>query len=58
MPKEKPTYEKLERFYRAVAKLTVNHDTLVAGEDDYAVVYPNKLGKELEKVDPDWYKNT
>jgi hypothetical protein len=50
--------QKLEAFYRAVADLTVNHDTLVSGDEEYAVVYPNKLGKALEKVDPEWYNNT
>jgi hypothetical protein len=43
----------LEAFYRTVAQMTFNHDVL----EDYAVVYPSKLGEELEKVDPEWYKN-
>jgi hypothetical protein len=45
--------QKLEAFYRAVAELTVNHDVI----GDSAVVFPSKLGKELEKVDPEWYNN-
>ena len=48
----KPAYEKLVAFYEAVARLTLNHD--VCG--DHAVVFPSKLGPELEKVDPEWWK--
>ena len=54
--------KKLEAFFKAVADLTVNHDTLDSSQDgmeeDYAVVFPNKLGAELEKVDPEWYNHT
>lgn len=42
--------QKLEEFFREVAELTLNHDVL----GDSAVVYPNKLGKALEKVDSEW----
>ena len=53
--------QKLEAFYKAIVDLTIHHDTLVSSdagmEEDYAVVFPNKLGKELEKVDPKWYEN-
>jgi hypothetical protein len=46
---------KLEAFFREIADLTLNHD--VEGVDgDTAVVYPSKLGKALEKVDPEWWK--
>lgn len=45
--------KKLEAFYKAIAQLTFDHDVI----GDHAVVFPNKLGKELEKVDPEWYKN-
>lgn len=59
--KTRQRLEKLESFFKEVASLTVNHDTLTSSddgvEDEYAVVYPNKLGAALEKVDPDWYKN-
>ena len=52
---------KLEAFYKAIIQLTVNHDTLESTDsgmsEDYAVVFPNKLSKELEKIDPEWYKN-
>jgi hypothetical protein len=44
---------KLEAFFKAVAKLTLNHDTL----GDHAVVFPSKLGEELAKVDPEWWMN-
>ncbi len=60
----KPTYEQLEAFYKEVASMTVNHDVLRVGGTDFdpdehpAVVYPSKLGKALEKVDPEWYRNT
>lgn len=57
---EKPTYEQLENFYKAVASLTLNHDTLTSDDgginEDYAVVFPTKLGFELEKVYADWWK--
>lgn len=45
------SYRKLYRFYRTVAEMTVNHDVL----GDSAVVYPSKLGPELEKINPRWY---
>jgi hypothetical protein len=44
---------KLEAFFKAVALLTSNHDVI---GDSYATVSPAKLGIELEKVDPEWYK--
>ena len=44
---------KLEAFFKAVAMLTSNHDVI---GNTYASVSPAKLGEELEKVDPDWYK--
>jgi hypothetical protein len=43
--------EKLERFFKEVADLTVNHE-VIAGE---AVVYPSILGEALRRVDSDWY---
>lgn len=46
--------EKLERFFEEVAHLTVNHDEL----SYRAVVYPSKLGKALERVDPEWFNAT
>jgi len=49
--------EKLEKFYRAVADLTLNHDTIhILPDGDYAVVYPSKLGPLLEAVDKEWWK--
>lgn len=42
----------LENFFREVALLTLNHETI----DDNAVVFPSELGKALEKVDPVWWK--
>jgi hypothetical protein len=44
---------KLRAFYKEVALMTLDHD-----EDNIngqATVSPAKLGKALEKVDPQWY---
>jgi hypothetical protein len=63
MSKYEPTYEQLEAFYHAVVNLTLNHDVItIPGtgfdtDEESAVVYPLKLGAELEKVDPKWYEN-
>ena len=47
----------LRNFYKAVARLTANHDVIeVSEEEDYAVVFPSDLGEELEKVDKEWWK--
>ena len=46
-------FEKLKKMYAEVCELTLHHDVL----NDHAVVYPNKLGPVLEKVDEEWYKN-
>jgi hypothetical protein len=43
---------KLEAFFKAIARLTGHHDVI----HDYAAVTADKLGKELEKVDPEWWK--
>jgi len=60
--KEEARIAKLEAFYKAVIDLTLNHDTLNSpiwgGEEEHAVVFPSKLGAALEKVDPEWYRNT
>lgn len=49
--------ERLRAFYKAVARMTMDHDTLeVSDEEDYAVVFPKDLGVELEKVDKEWWK--
>lgn len=45
-------FQKLKDFYKEVSDLTLNHDVL----NDNAVVYPNKLGNILEKVNKEWYK--
>lgn len=49
--------EKLREFYRAVARLTLDHDHIETADDGYAVVFPSKLGPELEKIDKEWWKN-
>ena len=49
--------EKLRAFYKAVAKLTSDHDHLEFGDEGWAVVFPSKLGPELEKIDKEWWKN-
>jgi hypothetical protein len=50
--------EKLRAFYKAVAHLTSNHDHIEISDDEgYAVVFPSKLGPELEKIDKEWWKN-
>ena len=41
----------LENFFREVAQLTLNHETI----GDHAVVFPSELGKALVKVDPEWW---
>lgn len=46
--------EKLERFFKEVANLTLNHK-VIAGA---AVVYPSALGESLSRVDPDWHHNS
>lgn len=46
--------EKLERFFKEVASLAINHEVL----EDTAVVYPFDLGEALSRVDPEWAKNT
>jgi hypothetical protein len=45
-------FQKLKEFYQEVCDLTINHDVL----NDHGVVYPNKLGNILEKVNKEWYK--
>ena len=51
--------QKLREFYKDVVSLTVNHDTLDSDPFGHsiAVVYPNKLGVALEKVNPKWYQS-
>jgi hypothetical protein len=46
--------EKLERFFKEVADLTVNHKV----NADTALVFPSALGEALWRVDPDWCHNT
>jgi hypothetical protein len=50
---EAKLFEKLKTMYHEVCQLTLNHDVL----NDTAVVYPNKLGPVLEKVNDQWYKH-
>jgi hypothetical protein len=53
-----PSYETLHNFYKRVAKLTLDHETIEDKEKDQhiAVVYPSELGKALECVDANWWK--
>lgn len=45
--------ELLETFFKEVANLTLNHNTVA----DYSVIYASDLGDALEKIDREWYKN-
>ena len=56
--KEAAELDKLRAFYKAVARLTTNHDHIEINDDEgYAVLFPSKLGPELEKIDKEWWKN-
>jgi hypothetical protein len=44
---------KLNAFFNEIAALTSNHDVI----DDHACVTADKLGKALEKVDPEWWED-
>ena len=56
--KEVNELEKLRAFYKAVARLTLDHDHIEISDDEgFAVVFPSKLGPELEKIDKEWWKN-
>lgn len=47
----------LEQFFDAVAVLTVNHESVQLNQNvSAAVVYPKALGRELEKVDKEWWR--
>lgn len=48
---------KLREFYKEVCLLTVEHDIIENDEIGIAVVYPNRLGSALSKVNPNWYVN-
>lgn len=52
--KDAVLFDKLKKAYKQICLLTVNHDIL----NDKAVVYPNKLGPVLEKVDPEWFEHS
>lgn len=55
---ESEELKKLRAFYKAIALLTTNHDCMEISEDEgYAVVFPEKLGLELAKIDKEWWKN-
>lgn len=45
--------DRLESFFKAVARLTLSHAVI----GDRAVVYAAELGAELEKVDPEWWRD-
>jgi len=51
-------FKKLQEFYKDVKLLTSNHDVIETDSFGHgvAVVYPNKLGLALEKVDKEWYR--
>ena len=54
---ENEELKKLRAFYKAVARLTLNHDHIEVSDDEgYAVVYPSNLGVELEKIDKKWWR--
>jgi hypothetical protein len=48
---EKSELTKLRRFYRKIAKLTLNHGAI----NDRACVTADKLGKALQIVNPVWW---
>lgn len=49
--------KKLREFYKDIVSLTANHDVIETNSfgNKVAVVYPNKLGLALEKVNSKWY---
>lgn len=50
--KKKSKQQRLNDFFDEVVNLTINHNVL----HNNAVIYANRLGAALEKVDPDWWK--
>lgn len=44
--------ELLEAFFKEIAELTIDHDILSGN----AIVFVDKLGNALEKVDKNWWK--
>ena len=44
---------RLNAFFEEIATLTSNHDVI----DGHACVTADKLGKALEKVDPEWWED-
>lgn len=46
---------KLREFYKEICELTANHDVIENEDVGIAVVYPNRLGAALEKINPEWY---
>ena len=45
---------KLRAFYQEVRQLTVEHDVIKNDEVGIAVVFPNRLGSALAKVNAEW----
>lgn len=45
---------KLRAFYQEVRQLTVEHDVIENDEVGIAVVFPNRLGSALAKVNAEW----
>lgn len=56
MDSTKAELDKLRAFYKAVVKLTTDHDHVECEHYHHAVVFPKDLGNELVKVDPEWWK--
>ena len=42
----------LEQFFKEIAELTIDHNILSGN----AIVFADKLGNALEKVDKEWWK--
>lgn len=45
--------KKLERFYKRIANLTLNHSVIA----DTACVTADKLGDALETINPEWWRS-
>lgn len=48
---------KLREFYNEVRTLTIEHDIIENNDVGIAVVYPNRLGSALSKVNSNWYES-
>jgi hypothetical protein len=45
---------RLREFYQEVRQLTVEHDVIENDDVGIAVVFPNRLGSALAKVNAEW----